>query len=204
MDDLNYLFYLDTFQDVCKQILSLFSPVSPHLCPLKFHNKVHSVVNKTKQKQTSFYYRTSFLVGRSMVTGCLLNELELSNKQKNFVRHLEKNYRLFIGENPIWIIVNFLFPCGSAGKESTCNAGDLGLIPGLGRSPREGKGYPLQHSGLENSMDWIVHGLAKSQTRLSNLHFQFYFQISYQKPWKSERVGTIFFHILKENINPGM
>ena len=45
------------------------------------------------------------------------------------------------------------FPCGSAGKESTCNAGDLGLIPGLGRSPGEGKGYPLQYSGLENSMD---------------------------------------------------
>ena len=47
------------------------------------------------------------------------------------------------------------FPCGSAGKESTCNAGDLGLIPGLGRSPREVKGYPLQYSGLENSMDSI-------------------------------------------------
>ena len=45
------------------------------------------------------------------------------------------------------------FPCGSAGKESACNAGDLGLIPGLGRSPGEGKGYPLQYSGLENSMD---------------------------------------------------
>ena len=43
------------------------------------------------------------------------------------------------------------FPGGSAGKESTCNAGDLGLIPGLGRSPGEGKGYPLQYSGLENS-----------------------------------------------------
>ena len=53
------------------------------------------------------------------------------------------------------------FPCGSAGKESTCNAGDLGLIPGLGRSPGEGKGYPLQHSGLENSMDRIVHGVAR-------------------------------------------
>ena len=44
------------------------------------------------------------------------------------------------------------FPCGSAGKESACNAGDLGLIPGLGRSPAEEKGYPLQYSGLENSM----------------------------------------------------
>ena len=47
------------------------------------------------------------------------------------------------------------FPCGSAGRESSCNAGDLGSIPGLGRSPGEGKGYPLQYSGLENSMDCI-------------------------------------------------
>ena len=56
------------------------------------------------------------------------------------------------------------FPCGSAGKESACNAGDLGSIPGLGRSPGEGKGYPLQYSGLEKSMDCIVHGVAKSWT----------------------------------------
>ena len=49
-------------------------------------------------------------------------------------------------------------------KESTCNAGDLGFIPGLGKSPGKGKGYPLQYSGLENSMDCIVHGVAKSQT----------------------------------------
>ena len=49
----------------------------------------------------------------------------------------------------------------AAGKESTCNAGDLGSIPGLGRSPGEGKGYPLQYSGLENSMDCIVDGVAK-------------------------------------------
>ena len=60
------------------------------------------------------------------------------------------------------------FPDGSAGKESACNAGDLGLIPGLRRSPGEGKGYPLQYSGLENSMDCIVHGVAKSRTQLSD------------------------------------
>ena len=54
------------------------------------------------------------------------------------------------------------FPGASPGKESTRNVGDLGLIPGLGRSPREGKGYQLQYSGLENSMDCIVHGVAKS------------------------------------------
>ena len=59
------------------------------------------------------------------------------------------------------------FPCGSAGKESACNAGDLGLIPGLGRSPGEGNGHPVQYSGLENSMDCIAHGVSKSETQLS-------------------------------------
>ena len=61
------------------------------------------------------------------------------------------------------------FPCGSAGEESTCNVGDLGSIPGLGRSPEEGKGYPLQYSGLEKSMDsspW-------SHKELRDFHFRF-------------------------------
>ena len=53
------------------------------------------------------------------------------------------------------------FPGGSAGKESACSVGDLGLILGLGRSPREGNNYPLQYSGLENSMDCIVYGDTK-------------------------------------------
>ena len=65
------------------------------------------------------------------------------------------------------------FPCGSAGKESACNAEDLGSIPGLERSRGEGKGYPLQYSGLEKSMDCIEHAVAKSQTRPSHLHFHF-------------------------------
>ena len=51
--------------------------------------------------------------------------------------------------------------------------GDVGLIPGLGGSLGEGKGYPLQYSGLENSMDCIVHGVTKSQTRLTDFHFHF-------------------------------
>ena len=63
------------------------------------------------------------------------------------------------------------FPCGSAGKESTCNAGDLGSIPVLGRSLGEGRGYPFQYSGLKNSRDCIVHGIPKSWTRLSDFHF---------------------------------
>ena len=57
---------------------------------------------------------------------------------------------------------------GSAGKESAYNVGDLGSTPGLGRSPGEGNVYPLQYSGLENSTDCIVHGVTKSQTRLSD------------------------------------
>ena len=65
------------------------------------------------------------------------------------------------------------FPGGSDGKESACNTGDLGSIPGLGRSPGEEKGYPLQYSGLENSMDCIVNGDAKSRTRLNDSHFDF-------------------------------
>ena len=63
------------------------------------------------------------------------------------------------------------FPCGPAGKESSCNAGDLGSVPGLGRSPRDGKGYPLQYYGLETSMDCI--GVAKHQTQVSDFHFHF-------------------------------
>ena len=65
------------------------------------------------------------------------------------------------------------FPGGSDSKELACNVGDLGSIPGSGRSPGEGNGYSLQYSGLENSMDrgaWQAteHGVVKSQTQLSN------------------------------------
>ena len=67
----------------------------------------------------------------------------------------------------------------SAGQESACNAGDLGSIPGLGRSSGEGKGYPLLYSVLENSMDrgaWkaTVHGISKSQMQLNDFHFHFH------------------------------
>ena len=64
-------------------------------------------------------------------------------------------------DHDIGILKGFLGD--SAGKESACSAGDLGLIPGLGRSPGEGNGYPLQYSGLENSMDRIVQGVTNSR-----------------------------------------
>ena len=66
------------------------------------------------------------------------------------------------------------FPWGSAGREPAWNVGDLGLIPGLGRAPGEGKGYALQYSGPENAMDCMVHGVAKSQTRLGDFPFHFH------------------------------
>jgi len=67
---------------------------------------------------------------------------------------------------PFHLKVGFLvgFPGGSVGKESTCNAGDLGPTSGLGRSPGEGNSYPLQYSGLKNTIDCIVNGVAKSRT----------------------------------------
>ena len=80
---------------------------------------------------------------------------------------------------PLWGHANLLLhqlshreaPCGSDGKESTCNVGDLALIFGLGRSRGEGKRHPLQYSGLENSMDCVVRGVTKSWTWLSHFHF---------------------------------
>ena len=66
------------------------------------------------------------------------------------------------GRLPTPVFLGFL--CGTAGKESACTRGDLGLIPGLGRFPGEGNSYPLQYSGMENSMDCIIRGVAKSQT----------------------------------------
>ena len=89
--------------------------------------------------------------------------------------------------------------CGSAVKESTCNAGDLGSIPGLGRSPGEGNGYPLQYPGLESSVDCIVHAVAKSWTQLSNFHFHspmllfiyFLFSLLLDSTWRCGKWGSI-------------
>ena len=94
--------------------------------------------------------------------------------------------------------------CGSAGKESACNAGDLGSIPGLGRSPGEGKAYPLQYCSLENSMDCIVHWITNSQTRLSDFHFlslyHIYTKVKQQKKYfslvmRTLRIYSLNFHI---------
>ena len=88
------------------------------------------------------------------------------------------------------------FSSDSDGKESACNGEDLGLIPGLGRSPGEENSYPLQYCGLENSMDrgaWkaTVHGAAESQTWLSNFHFHFQALLAFIAP------PALFFSIME-------
>ena len=109
----------------------------------------------------------------------LLFLLPILLARASLIAQLVKNLSA-MQETPVWFLggeeplerdrlptpVFLGFPCGSAGKESACNAGDLGVIPGLGRSPGEEKSYPLQCSGLKNSMDCIVHVVTKSQTRL--------------------------------------
>ena len=83
---------------------------------------------------------------------------------KNVFARLETLVRFLCWEDPLEkqqaTPVFLSFPCGSAGKESACNVGDLGSIPGWERFPGEGNGYLLQYSGLENSMDYVVYGVA--------------------------------------------
>ena len=94
------------------------------------------------------------------------------------------------------------FPDSSVGEESAWNAGDPSLIPGLGRSTGEGKAYPLQYSGLEYSMDCIVHGVTKSQTWLSDLHFTMFYLliiiIEIFENWWDERysIHSLYFSIV--------
>ena len=84
---------------------------------------------------------------------------------------IQFNQVIYLRTNRIYFPFRQGFPSNSAGKETACNAGDLDLISGLGRSPGEGKGYPLQYSHPENPMDCIVHGVTKGQTQLSKSTF---------------------------------
>ena len=87
------------------------------------------------------------------------------------------------------------FLVSSAGKESACNAGDLASIPELGRSPGEGKGYPLQYTGLENPMDCIARGVANSRIWVSDFHFTY----TLTKPFKKD---SFFSTLLQSCLQP--
>ena len=125
------------------------------------------IIEKIREFQQNIYF---CFIGDSLIAQLVKNPSAMQDTPVQFLGGedpLEKaqaNHSSIPGL-PLWLI----------GKESTCNVRDLGLIPGLGRSPREGKGYPLQYSGLENSVDCIVHGVTKSQTQLTNFHFHIVF-----------------------------
>ena len=117
---------------------------------------------------TAFYFfRQSTIIPILQTTRFKSVSIFMSQKKNLTMKIIFQMNSLALQDKNIYSLLGVCFPCGSAGTEFTCSAGDLGLIPGLGRSPGEGKGYPLQCSGLENSM---VRGVTKSQTRLSNFH----------------------------------
>jgi len=120
-------------------------------------------IKKARKFQKNIYF--CFIHSASLRAQLVKNLLAMQETPVQFlgVKIHQRRDRL---PTPVFLC----FPCGSAGKESACNAGDLGSILGLGRSPGEGKGYPLQYSGLENSLDYTVHGVTKNQIQLSKFY----------------------------------
>ena len=121
---------------------------------------------------SDFQRYKDFSGGRNSRCGKIAKELELEMEPPYVTELLQSHWG---------------FPCGSAGKEPACNAGDLGSIPGLGRSPGKRKGYSFQYSGLENSMESIVYGVTKSWAQLSDFHFhminEYLFLMDEQRQW---------------------
>ena len=124
----------------------------------------------TSSAQTSLFSLNSLTVNKQRPIGIHWGALVALSLE--FLKFTNLNSLLNIFNTYMHVVG---FPCGSAGKESTCHAGDLGSIPGLGRSPREGKGYPLQYSGLGNSMDYNPWG---RRVRHDWVTFNFHFTCS--------------------------
>ena len=143
------------------QILRLSCTCLPYICQY-IHSSIHNLYFFLKlQTSENLHLNASACL--------LLTGVQYLPMVQFFLFHLLTKHQLKgLKKIKEW---KYMLPLCSAGKESACNAGDLGSIPGLGRSPGEGKGYPLQYSGLENSMDCIVHGVSKSWTPLSDFHF---------------------------------
>ena len=115
-------------------------------------------------------------------------------------------HRISLFANGVWPVLLYMlgFPCDSAGNESTCNEGDLGSIPGLGRSPGEGQSYSLQHSGLENLMVCLVHGVPRSRTQLSDFHFHFSIHIGTKGQLNDLKLWKLYSFTLEESTLPSV
>ena len=141
-------------------------------------------MHRLKHNYKSTYSELNFFKVKPLVlnTGICWGKFTFENMFLIIWSHSSK---IYITYNLNYIHTYMGFSCDSAGKESACNAGEMGSNPGLGRSTGEGKGYPLQYSGLENSLDCLVHGVAKSRTWLSNVHIHTYMHTWFK--WLSER-----------------
>ena len=155
-----------------KKIITFYSSPSQRL----YKHYLSSVINRptTRNALKTAEWSTSPIEDTSKIVSKTPRNTVAGVRTKHFTtNHSCKCLAWLILCSFDWTQVWLGFPCGSAGKESACNVGDLGLIPGLGKSPGEGNSYPFQYFGLENSMDCIVHGVAKSWTWLSDIHFPF-------------------------------
>ena len=118
-------------------------------------------------------YKCNYIIPQTIQDSRVVQLVEnLPGIQETLVRFLARVGKIHWIKDRLPTPVFLGFPCGSAGKESTCNAGDLGLIPGLGRFPGEGKGYTLHYSGPENSMDCIVMGLLSAGHDFTSLQIR--------------------------------
>ena len=142
--------------------LKLQTFIFPQIWRLEAHDQGVSTFSFWRELSSGFQTTAFSLSSRATETELQCLSLFSSGQQSYQIR--ETSF------NPYHLLLRG-FPSSSAGKESTCNVGDLSSIPGFGRSPGEGKGSPLQYSGLQNCMDCTVHGAAKSLTRMSDFHF---------------------------------
>ena len=137
-------------------------------CILPYNKNFENVIQLNSEKISNWHNENNHYITRASLIAQLVKNPPAMQETPDQLLGQEKP----LEKGRLLTLVFLGFPCGSAGKESACNAGDLGLILGLERLPWR-REYPLQYSGLENPMDYTVHGVAKSRTQLSDFHFHY-------------------------------
>ena len=158
--------------------MDLTSQVPIHYCSVQHQILLLSLDTSTTEHRFCFGLAASFFLGLLVI---VLSSFSIANWTPSNLWDSSFGIISFFHV----FLYSSGFPRGSAGKESTCNVRDLGLIPELGRSPGEGNGYPLKYSVLENSMDCIVHGVTKSWIQLIYSYIQIIYSCIYQLIYSS-------------------